>query len=198
MNIVVIVKRTDPAQSQDRTNAIDFYDRVAVETAVEIKEKSFMVPTTVSAICIAPVESSQVIRECFALGADDAYLLDDPQFEKVDLDGLIKVLARGIKKAGNVDLIVMGGSSKDTVLINLGKKLAENLGFKHMPNIDDLDGYDGKIFAKVRNKDKAPINYPVLVNLSTDIEYNLSKAQKIMRLFKKEVKILNARDLELV
>lgn len=196
MNILVIVKRNDTTQNKDKTISIDFHDRMAVELAVAIKEKSFIYPVSVSVICIAPADSSNVIRDCFALGADNAYLLDDKSFETVDIDGLIRLLSKGIKKASNPDIVVMASNSNDDVLISLGKKLAETLNYKHLL-VDDFDGQDKRLFAKVRNKqDKIPLDSNVMLNLTLDIEQPFPNAKRIMKLFKKEVTIFNARDLD--
>ena len=199
MNIVVIVKRSDALNVDDKTISIDLADRMAIESAVKIKERSFMIPTTVTALCIAPAEASHVIRDCFSLGVDSAYLLDDPIFETVDLDGLINVLSKGIKKIGTPEIVMMGANSTDQVLVTLGKSLADVLNYKYLSGVDNLEGQDKRITAKLRkNQDRTPVDLPSFVNLSADIEYQFSKAKMIMRLYKKEVKMLNARDIEFV
>lgn len=194
MNILVIVKRNE--STQNKNISIDFHDRMAVELAVAIKEKSFIYPVSVSVICVAPTDSANVIRDCFALGADNAYLLDDKSFETVDIDGLIRLLSKGIKKV-NPDIVVMASNSNDDVLISLGKKLAETINYKHLSGVDDFDGNDKRISAKLRNKqDKIPLDERVLLNLSLDIEKPFPNAKRIMKLFKKEVIVFNARDLD--
>lgn len=194
MNILVIVKRNE--STQNKNISIDFHDRMAVELAVAIKEKSFIYPVSVSVICVAPTDSANVIRDCFALGADNAYLLDDKSFETVDIDGLIRLLSKGIKKV-NPDIVVMASNSNDDVLISLGKKLAETINYKHLSGVDDFDGNDKRISAKLRNKqDKIPLEERVLLNLSLDIEKPFPNAKRIMKLFKKEVIVFNARDLD--
>lgn len=194
MNILVIVKRNESIQNKNIS--IDFHDRMAVELAVAIKEKSFIYPVNVSVICVAPTDSANVIRDCFALGADNAYLLDDKSFETVDIDGLIRLLSKGIKKV-NPDIVVMASNSNDDILISLGKKLAETINYKHLSGVDDFDGNDKRISAKLRNKqDKVPLDERVLLNLSLDIEKPFPNAKRIMKLFKKEVIVFNARDLD--
>lgn len=194
MNILVIVKRNESIQNKNIS--IDFHDRMAVELAVAIKEKSFIYPVNVSVICVAPTDSANVIRDCFALGADNAYLLDDKSFETVDIDGLIRLLSKGIKKV-NPDIVVMASNSNDDILISLGKKLAETINYKHLSGVDDFDGNDKRISAKLRNKqDKVPLDERVLLNLSLDVEKPFPNAKRIMKLFKKEVIVFNARDLD--
>ncbi len=201
MNIVVIVKRINaPSNASPSQKVLDVGDKIALDMAIGVREKCGVGNSHVSALCIAPVEDSDVIRECYSLGADVGYLLSDPLFEQLDLDGLIGVLSSSALKIDNCDVLVMVSASNDAVTIDVGRRLAEMLKFKHASNVDAFDCQgNSRIVVKRANPKNGPerevIELPVLINLNCDSPLVVHNAMRIMKAFKKEVKIWTHKDL---
>ncbi len=128
MNIVVTIKQVedpitppshmvlDPSGKQVRSASgaplvINGYDLNALEEALHLKEKH---GGKVTAIGLGDVSGRKVFKRAIAMGADSAVLLADPQWEALDSFGIASVLAAGIRKLGNADLVLCGRQSSDS------------------------------------------------------------------------------------
>jgi electron transfer flavoprotein beta subunit len=58
--------------------------------------------------------AESALRDCLALGADEAILLNDPLFEGSDPQATGKILAAGLKKLGGFDIILAGKQAVDS------------------------------------------------------------------------------------
>lgn len=196
MNISVIVKRMSIHEGSNK-KMMDIADKIAIDQAVYIKERDEKSTTKVSALCIAPPEEAEILRECFAFGADEGYLLNDPQFEKVGLEGLITVLYKAIKNIDSNGIVVLTSSSNDPVTLSLGKTLADVLGYKHVYNVERLEMHHRKFFVRKKGQSETElVEGPTVVNFISDAEQKIENAVRIMRVFKKEVKVLSAKDID--
>lgn len=196
MNISVIVKRMGIHDGSNK-KMMDIADKIAIDQAVFIKERDEKTATKVSALCIAPPEDSEILRECFAFGADEGYLLNDPKFEKVGLEGLITVLYKAIKNIDSNGVVILTSSSNDPVTASLGKALADVLGYKHVYNVEKFEMHYRKLYVRRKGQsENEHIETPVVINFISDAEQKIDNAVRIMKVFKKEVKVLNARDLD--
>lgn len=197
MDILVIVKRIDMSDNSPTKKLMDIADKTALDLAIGLRDKHGHGNSTVSVLCIAPAVASDVIRECYSLGADTAYMLSDPAFESIDLNGLISLLSGGIGFIGKCDAIIMASTSDDTVLVDVGKKLAEMIKFSHYSGVDSFEGTSNKIILKGKKGEKEIVEAPVLINLACDEEQYIHNAMRIMKAFKKEIRMITAKDLEL-
>lgn len=198
MDIVVIVKRIDSSAGSATGKMMDIGDKTALDMAVSLRDRYGHGNSTVSALCIAPVEASDIIRECYSLGADTGYLLSDPAFESIDLNGLIDLLYSAIKAIGKCDMVVMASPSDDTVLVEIGKKLAGMLGFKHFSGVDSYDGVSNtKVSLRGKGAQREVIEPPAVINLACDLEQKIYNAMRIMKAYKKEINVLTAKDIKL-
>ena len=196
MHLAVIVKRIDISDNSPTNKLMDIGDKTAIEFAVNVRDKNEKANSKVSAICIAPSESSEVIRECFSSGADHGYLLDDKTFESVNLDGLITLLNKTVTHLENCDVVLMSSPSSDNVTVSLGKKLADALNFKHIPYVESIERLSHSKLLVRTKKGTEVVEIPVLINLACDLEQHIPNASRIMKIYKKEVTILNAKDLD--
>jgi electron transfer flavoprotein beta subunit len=123
MNIVVLIKqvpeialiKVDEAanevvlpQGPGVTNPFDEY---AVEEALRIKEK---LGGTVSVMSVGTERTESALRNCLALGVDEAYLLCDDAFKGSDQQAIGRILAAGLKKLGSYDLVLAGKQAIDS------------------------------------------------------------------------------------
>lgn len=198
MDIVVIVKRIDSSDNSPTGKVMDIGDKTAIDFAISLREKYGLGNTRVSVICIAPYEASDVIRECYGLGVDAGYLLSDPMFEQIDVEGIVNILFSALTKLNGCDLVLMASPSNDTITVDLGNKLARLLGFKHLKQVEHLDGYGNRVVVRGKNiSDREIVELPALINLSCDSEQKVFNAMRIMKAFKKEVKVFTSRDLNM-
>ncbi len=148
LNIVVLVKvvpkpeevKLDPeTKGVDRAGAesiINPPDKNAVEVAVSLKEKF---GGKVTLLSMAPPFVDGFMRLMMAMGADDAILLSDRAFALADTYPTNLVLAAGIEKIGNVDLVLCGEESADGGTGNVPPGVAEFLNFSQATYAEDVD-----------------------------------------------------------
>lgn len=138
LNIVVCVKlvpkpeevRLDAeTKTLDRTGAesiVNPPDKNAVECAVSLKEKHGGRITLVS---MGPPFFDDFLHLLMAMGADDTVLLSDRAFAGADTYPTSLTLAEGIRKLGDVDIVLCGEESADGGTGQVPPGIAEWLGF---------------------------------------------------------------------
>lgn len=97
-------------------------DANALEAALQIKDAH--PDTTVAVLTMGPPQADDMLRECFAMGADEAYLLSDRAFGGADTCATSTTIAAGIKKIGDVDLIFAGRQAIDGDTAQVGPQVA--------------------------------------------------------------------------
>lgn len=157
MHIVVCIKQV-PQQNSIKINAdlsinsdgieniINLFDEYAVEEALLLNEKH---GGQVTVLSIGTEEWKEQIRRALAMGATDALLLSDPAFAGLDVLGAANVAAAGIRKLGNVDLVLCGRNSTDDESGAFGPALARLLGWPQVTYVGKIaDASGGKIVAE--------------------------------------------------
>ncbi len=101
-------------------------DANAMEAALQLKEE--YPGSTVSVVTMGPPQAKYALRECLAMGADDAYLLSSRAFGGADTCATSTTVAAGIKKIGNFDIIFAGRQAIDGDTAQVGPQVAQRLG----------------------------------------------------------------------
>lgn len=122
-------------------------DKNALEEAVRIKEKA---GGRVTALSVGSPKLRDTIKEALAAGADQAFIIVDPQFDNLDAGPKAKILAKAIQKIGQFDLILLGEGSADNYSGQAGPRLAELLDRPLVSYVKQLELTDGRVKA-VRN-----------------------------------------------
>ncbi len=122
MNVVVLIKqvpevaliKVDEAANKvvlpEGPGVVNPLDEYAVEEGLRIKEKTGGKCIVMS---VGTERTESALRNCMALGVDEAYLLADGLFEGSDPQALGVILAAGLKKLGDFDLVLAGKQSVD-------------------------------------------------------------------------------------
>ncbi len=108
---------------------LNTYDAFALEQALRIKDKDPEVKITV--ISMGPPQADQMLRDCLAVGADNAYLVTDRKFGGSDTLATSYILSEAIKKVaeteGEPDMVFCGLQAIDGDTAQVGPELAEHL-----------------------------------------------------------------------
>ena len=108
---------------------LNTYDAFALEQALRIKDKDPEVKITV--ISMGPPQADQMLRDCLAVGADNAYLVTDRKFGGSDTLATSYILSEAIKKVaeteGKPDMVFCGLQAIDGDTAQVGPELAEHL-----------------------------------------------------------------------
>ena len=81
------------------------YDLYALETALRLRQE---LGGRVSVMTMGPAQAEAVIREAYAMGADEGWLITDRRFGGADVLATSYTLSQGIRRAGPFDLILCG------------------------------------------------------------------------------------------
>ena len=108
---------------------LNTYDAFALEQALRIKDKDPEVKITV--ISMGPPQADPMLRDCLAVGADNAYLVTDRKFGGSDTLATSYILSEAIKKVaeteGAPDMVFCGLQAIDGDTAQVGPELAEHL-----------------------------------------------------------------------
>jgi len=123
MHIVVLIKqvpeialiKVNEAQNKvelpQGPGVVNAFDEYAVEEGIRLKEKTNGKCTVMT---LGTERAESALRDCLALGADEAVLLTDPLFEGSDPQATGKILAAGLKKLGGFDIVLAGKQAVDS------------------------------------------------------------------------------------
>ncbi len=101
-------------------------DANALEAALALKADN--PGSTVCVVSMGPPQASYMLRECLAMGADEAYLLSARAFGGADTCATSTTIAAGIKKIGDYDIIFAGRQAIDGDTAQVGPQTAQRLG----------------------------------------------------------------------
>jgi len=147
MNIIVLVKQVPTPEAIIKTtpdnqrleienkHALNFFDELAVEEALRLKEKH---GGKVTALSLSPTRSLDGLRTTLAMGVDNVLLINDPVFKDNDAYATARSLAEAIKKM-DFDLILCGKEALDDGSTQVGPAVAEFLGIPHISTITKLE-----------------------------------------------------------
>ena len=153
--------------TQSRTNP---YDLFALETALRLKER---LQATVTVLTMGPDQAETMMKDAYAMGADDAVILSDRKFAGSDALATSYTLSQGIRKLGGADLIICGKQTTDGDTAQIGPALAEHLHIPHCAWVNGIEHADTESI-QVRQElgsvtQISEMHYPCLITVDKDI-----------------------------
>jgi electron transfer flavoprotein beta subunit len=155
MKIVVLVKHV-PDATADRTfsdsdhttdrvgvdGLLSELDEYAVEEALKIAESE---DADVVVLTMGPEQAADALRKGLQMGATSAVHVVDAALHGSDAIATSLVLAKALKKVGDVDLVLTGMASTDGSMSVVPAMLAERLGLPHVGFVGELTVADGTV-----------------------------------------------------
>ena len=204
MDIVVCIKRVvDVAQVKidERTKEpiiagipekTSDFDKNAMEAAIKIMEK---MGGSITVVTVGTDAASENVKECLAMGAEKAVILNDAAWQDLDTHNRAKVLAAGVKNLGNVDLVLLGVASIDSYSGQMASRLAVLLGSSLVTGARSLEGEADKLVCEKDMGDtvrtiEAP--YPAVVSVTK--EANEPRLPNLMQILAAGNKPLEMQD----
>jgi electron transfer flavoprotein beta subunit len=174
------------------------YDLYALETALRIKEKK---DGKVSVLSMGPPQAMAVIKEAYAMGADDGVLLSDRKFAGADVLATSYTLSQGVKKMGQFDLIICGKQTTDGDTAQVGPEMAEYLNIPHVANVRKIiELNDDSIVVEMdmpETVETAKIMFPCLITVDKDIfQPRLPSYKRKLVTSNREIKVYSLNDFE--
>ena len=182
MNIFVCIKQVpgtnkvdiDPVTGTLKRGGVDSkmnpYDLYALETALRLRERCGGKGSVVS---MGPPQAETVIREAYAMGADEGVLLSDRRFGGADVLATSYALSQGVRRLGEFDLLLCGKQTTDGDTAQVGPELAEWLGIPSVSNVRKIleIGEDGVSVEMDMPDDveRVRVRFPCLLTVDQDI-----------------------------
>lgn len=182
MNIFVCIKQVpgtnkvdiDPVTGTLKRGGVDSkmnpYDLYALETALRLRERC---GGKVSVVSMGPPQAETVIREAYAMGADEGVLLSDRRFGGADVLATSYALSQGGRRLGEFDLLLCGKQTTDGDTAQVGPELAEWLGIPSVSNVRKIleIGEDGVSVEMDMPDDveRVRVRFPCLLTVDQDI-----------------------------
>ena len=174
-------------------------DANALEAALRIKEEKPGV--TVAVLTMGPPQASYMLRECLAMGADEAYLLSDRAFGGADTCATSTTIAAGIRKVGAVDVVFAGRQAIDGDTAQVGPQVAERLGLPVVTYVQDITLEQGRAVVKRQMEDGYEVVEVKLPCVLTCVkELNRPRYMSIggiVEAYQTEIMVWNHEDVEL-
>lgn len=209
MEIVVFVKQvpdTTEVKIDPQTNTlirqgvpsiVNPFDKNAVEAALQLREKHGGKVTVVS---MGPPQAKDALKECIAMGADEALLISDRAFGGADTLATSYTLAAAAKKLGKVDMIICGKQAIDGDTAQVGPEIAEHLGMPQITYVAKID-VNGETARVEREHEEGyeviEVNMPVLLTVVKSInEPRYPTVKGTMKANRKEIPVWTVNDID--
>ena len=173
-------------------------DLAGLEMALRLKEKT---GAKVTCITMGPPQAKNMLRELFAMGADEGILISDRAFAGADTWATSNTLAAFIKQVP-YDLIIAGRQAIDGDTAQVGPQTAEKLGIPQITYVDDVLEFNEK---KIVVKKALENTYEVLecelpcviTTLSTIAKPRYMHVRGISHSFEKDIRTVGLVDLNI-
>ncbi|MBI2868257.1 MAG: electron transfer flavoprotein subunit beta/FixA family protein [Chloroflexi bacterium] len=176
------------------------YDLVAVEAAVGLAKPRGGRVTVVS---MGPPQAEAALRECLALGVDEAILLSDRAFAGADTLATSYALYRAIATIAareTVDLVICGKQAIDGDTAQTGPGLATRLGcnqFTYVSGVIELTDDSITVRREVEGGSEVVRgSLPALLTVELELGApHRASLPELVRALRYEVKVWGARDI---
>jgi electron transfer flavoprotein beta subunit len=174
------------------------WDRFAIEEAVQIREK---VGGKVTVLSVAPEDAEEMLRECLARGADEAFLLADDAFEGSDGYAVAGILAKFVKDRP-CDLILTGTLADDDGGAQVGGMLAAMLDVPIATLVTKIEAQDGKLAVsrelEAGLSESLEVDLPAVLSVATGLnEPRFVSIRAVRKTASAEIPVVGLDDLGL-
>ena len=172
------------------------FDENALEAALRIKDTE---ESEITVLTMGQGLSKSLAKKALAVGADQAFLLEDSVFSDLDSGAAASILAAAVKRIGQYDLILTGREAADTNDGVVGSGMAEILGIPSVTLASKVELIGGKARVERVAADgyeviEAPL--PLLITASNELgELRSVSVRELMEAQKKPLTIWSAEEL---
>lgn len=173
-------------------------DANALEEALALKDKYKDVHVTV--VTMGPPQADEMLRECLAMGADEAVLISDRAFAGADTWATSNTLAAAIKKIGNYDIIFAGRQAIDGDTAQVGPQIAERIGIPQVTYVQKFEMNNGEVIVQRQLEDGyevIKVRTPVLLTAIKELNTpRYMSVEGIYDAYKRDINVWALTDLD--
>lgn len=179
------------------SQVLSTYDENAIEAALRIKDAT---EARVTLLSMGPSQWQDFLQEAMGTGADEAVLLSDRAFEGAGGFATAYVLAKGIQKLGEYDLVICGRQAADTDAGVVGPAIAEELGLPcvTIARSVEVSGSTARIERFLEDGyEVLETSLPAVVTVTSEaLPLRYATMDTIMAATEREVPVWNAQDID--
>lgn len=172
-------------------------DANALEEALKVKDS--YPDTKVTVITMGPPQAKDMLRECIAMGADDAVLLSDRALGGSDTWATSNAIAAGIRKIGQFDMIFAGRQAIDGDTAQVGPQIAEKLSLPQVTYVKEFSVKDGFAYVSRALEDgyeKLKVKLPCVLTAIKELnEPRYISVPGILKACESDIKVWSAEDI---
>ena len=196
---VKIDKKTNTLIREGVPSILNPDDANALEQALAIKDEMEDVHITV--VSMGPPQADVMLRECLAMGADEAVLVSDRAFGGSDTWATSNAIASAIRKIGEYDIIFAGRQAIDGDTAQVGPQISEKLDIPQVTYVEGMEIVGDKVKVQRQLEDGYEIiEAPMPVLLTAVKELNEPRhmyIDKIFDAYKKEIPVFSINDVDI-
>jgi len=208
MDIVVCIKQVpdttevkiDPVTNtlirQGVPSIVNPFDKNALEAALRLREQH---GGKVTVLTMGPPQAKEALKECLAMGADEAVLISDRAFGGADTLATSYTLAAATRKLGHFDLILCGKQAIDGDTAQVGPEIAEHLGIAQLTYVCKLEVEGNTVRAHREHEECHEVvegQLPLVISVVKTInEPRYSSCKGVLRALRSDIRVLAAQDL---
>ncbi len=211
MKIIVCVKQVpdtsgkvavNPDGTLDRASMpviTNHDDRSAVEAALRLKDEY---GCKVLVVSMGPAAAEEMLRQCLAMGADEAYLISDRAFGGSDTFATSQIVAAAIHRigVGDDDIILCGRQAIDGDTAQVGPQIAEKLGLPQITYAGAIELKDGVVVVRRMLEDgymTIQARTPCLITCIKELnDPRYMTVSGVMESYEKPLTVLTCGDLQ--
>lgn len=183
------------SSADTKTNPYDLY---GLEVALRIREK---LGGTVTALTMGPDSAAEMIRDAYAMGADEGVVMSDRKFAGSDVLATSYTLSQGIAVLGGADLIICGKQTTDGDTAQIGPAIAEHMNLPHTAWVSEIVEITNQDITVRQNlgvvTQVSKMKYPCLITVDAGIMVpRLPSYRKMREIRDKEIRFLSFADLK--
>jgi len=177
------------------------FDENAVEAGLQLKDQTGGTLTVVSLATRSPEIVIRDLKQALAMGADEAVLLNDPDFHGGDSWSTAYSLAMAIRKIGAYDLILCGLQAADWDAGQVGLGIAEILGLPAATYVTRVESGQGCVQARCiieNGYETLELPLPCVLNMASDeaLTPRIAPLPGIIKAKKRKIPAWSAADME--
>lgn len=174
-------------------------DATALEAALRLRDQQ---GGCVSVLSMGPPQACYMLRECMAMGADEAYLLSSRAFGGADTCATSTTLAAGVRRIGSFDILFAGRQAIDGDTAQVGPQLAQRLGIPSVTYVQRIRSVmkDTAIVERQLEDgyEVVEVRLPCLLTCIKELcEPRYMTVRGIVEAYEKEITVWNERDVAL-
>ncbi len=167
------------------------YDEFGVEEAILLKEAGKAEKLTV--VTLGPPTSQDASRQCLAMGADEAILIDNTGHEELDDSAIAEAIA-SVLKGLEFDLLFAGFTSVDDNSAQVALRIAGILDIPHINVVSKIEVGEGEVTGwREADGRTEVVSVPLPALVTADKSLNKPRYPKLPNIMKAKKKPLQTK-----